>query len=517
MTPMSTVQVPGPTTFVYGVLSLVVVVLFGQAYYNIYLHPLRKFSGPKLAASSNICYLWWSVSGRIHAKLKELHDQYGDVVRISPTTLVYRSPNAWKDIYGHRKNGAGSFVKDPDFYIPSPNGGHILNASDADHARQRRLLSHAFSEKALREQESLVQHYVDLLVEKLRAECAASRSTVDIMKWYNYTTFDIIGDLAFGEPFDCLRNNRYHAWVTMVFQSAKMSLFQRLVHLYPWLESLVTKLLPKKVAKMRNEHWRMSKDKVGRRLDLQTSRPDFMSYILRHNDERGMTRQEIEANAGILILAGSETTATLLSGCTYYLLKYPGKYNKLVHEIRAAFQKQEDITFLTVARLPYLHAVLEESLRLYPPVPGYLPRKVPMGGASIDGRYVPGGVTVSVVPFSASRAKSNFVEPESFIPERWLENRDPRFESDNREASQAFSIGPRNCLGKKYVAAPLLRRLITDKSCFSLAYAEMRLIVAKLLWNFDLTLHGDCCDWDDQTSYIIWQKPSLMVELKPVR
>jgi hypothetical protein len=45
----------------------------------------------------------------------------------------------------------------------------------------------------------------------------------------------------------------------------------------------------------------------------------------------------------------------------------------------------------------------------------------------------------------------------------------------------------------------------------------MRLIVAKLLWNFDMTLHEDCRDWDDQTSYIIWQKPSLMVELKAVR
>jgi cytochrome P450 len=481
------------------VISLVVVVLLGQAIYNIYLHPLRKFPGPKLAACSNICYIWWTISGEIHAKLKELHDQYGDVVRISPSTLVYRSANAWKDIYGHRKHGASSFIKDPKYYIPSPNGGHILSAGDADHARQRRLLSHAFSERALREQESLVQHYVDLLVEKLRAECAFSRSTVDMMKWYNYTTFDIIGDLAFGEPFDCLQDNRYHPWVKMVFQSVKMSVYLRLIHLYPMLESLVKRLLPKKAARMRNEHWHMSKDKVGRRLDLQTSRPDFMSCILRHNDERGMTRQEIEANAGVLILAGSETTATLLSGCTFYLLKHPGKYNKLVQEIRGGFQKQDDISFLSVARLPYLHAVLEESLRLYPPVPGYLPRKVPMGGASIDGQYVPGGVSVSVVPFSASRAKSNFVEPESFIPERWLENRDPRYESDNREASQPFSFGPRNCLGK------------------NLAYAEMRLIVAKLLWNFDMTLHKDCRDWDDQTSYIIWQKPSLMVELKAVR
>lgn len=61
--------------------------------------------------------------------------------------VPYRSPGAWKDIYGHRKHGVNSFIKDPEFYNPSPNGGHILTAGDADHARQRRRLSHAISEK----------------------------------------------------------------------------------------------------------------------------------------------------------------------------------------------------------------------------------------------------------------------------------------------------------------------------------------------------------------------------------
>ncbi|KAH2090173.1 hypothetical protein KXW32_002774 [Aspergillus fumigatus] len=335
--------------------------------------------------------------------------------------VPYRSPGAWKDIYGHRKHGVNSFIKDPEFYNPSPNGGHILTAGDADHARQRRRLSHAISEKNVE-----------------RTGVAPARSTVDMMKWYNYTTFDIFGDMAFGELLNCLRDNRYQPWVVMI--------------------------TPKKAAEMRNEHWRMSKDKVGHRLDLQATRPDFVSYILRHNDERGMTRQEIEENAGVLILAGSETTATLLSGCPFYVLKHPEKYNKLVQEIRGAFQKQDDITFLS--------NIFQERSR--------------WGAASIDGQYVPEGISVSVVPFLASRAKSNFVEPESFIPERWLENRYPRFETDHREASQPFSFGLRNLLGK------------------NLAYAEMRLIVAKLLWNFDMTLYEGCRDWGDQTSYIIW-------------
>ncbi|EAW14333.1 cytochrome P450 [Aspergillus clavatus NRRL 1] len=509
MTSMSMSHLLEPLSMVCGIILLVsplslafavktLAVPVAQSLYNIYFHPLRRFPGPKRASCSNVCYLWWTVSGTIHWKLKELHDQYGEVVRISPSILVYRSPNAWRDIYGHRKHDTTSFVKDPDYYIPSPNGEHILTANDADHARERRLLSHAFSERALREQESIVQQYVNSLILKLQ-EYAASGSAVDMAKWYNFTTFDIIGDLAFGEPFDCLRDNRYHPWVWMIFQSAKASVFMRLLHLYPRLESLVKKMLPKKFVRMRNEHWQMSKEKVGRRLSLQANRPDFMSYILKYYDERGMSRQEIEANAGVLILAGSETTATALSGCTFYVLKNPEVYNRLVREIRTSFQRQEDITFLSVARLPYLHAALEESLRLYPPVPGILPRKVPAGGASVDGQYVPGGVTVSTASFSAARAKSNFADPDSFIPERWLKNRDPKFESDNREASQAFSLGPRNCLGK------------------NLAYAEMRVIIAKLLWNFDLSLHSDCYDWDNQASFIIWQKPALMVDLKPIR
>lgn len=103
--------------------------------------------------------------------------------------------------------------------------------------------------KTLREQESLVLHYVDLLVEKLRAECAAARSTVDMMKWYNYTTFDIFGDMAFGELLNCLRDNRYQPWVVMVYQSVKMSIDLRLIHLYPLLESLATRLLQKRPRK----------------------------------------------------------------------------------------------------------------------------------------------------------------------------------------------------------------------------------------------------------------------------
>lgn len=109
-----------------------------------------------------------------------------------------------------------------------------------------------------------------------------------------------------------------------------------------------------------------------------------------------MTNLEIKNNSGILIVAGSETTATLLSGATYYLMRNPRVWNKLKDEVRGAFVAEDEINISSTApgKLPYLHAVLEESLRRYPPVPTRLPRQTPKGGDYIDGFFVPGGVSV---------------------------------------------------------------------------------------------------------------------------
>ena len=71
-------------------------------------------------------------------------------------------------------------------------------------------------------------------------------------------------------------------------------------------------------------------------------------------------------NANILIIAGSETTATLLSGATYLLLQNPAKLAQLQREVRSAFKSTDDISFASVAKLPYLHAVIEESFESGP-------------------------------------------------------------------------------------------------------------------------------------------------------
>ena len=117
------------------------------------------------------------------------------------------------------------------------------------------------------------------------------------------------------------------------------------------------------------------------------------SYILRYNDERGMTREEIIKTSGTIIIAGSETSATLLSGIIFHLLKNPAIMEKLTAEIRTAFPDAAEMNFVKLAKLQYLNACIQESFRVYPPVAGILPRKTLPGGAVINGYYIPEGVS----------------------------------------------------------------------------------------------------------------------------
>lgn len=112
-----------------------------------------------------------------------------------------------------------------------------------------------------------------------------------------------------------------------------------------------------------------------------------------------MTREEIVSNSGCFLIAGSETTATLLSGATYHLLSNPVVLKKLQVEIRDAFYSGDEITLLSVGspgKLPYMEAVLTESLRMYPPVPASLPRMTGSMGNVIDGLFVPANVIESI-------------------------------------------------------------------------------------------------------------------------
>ncbi|MCJ1388900.1 hypothetical protein MMC18_001751 [Xylographa bjoerkii] len=485
-----------PRNIILGFTGLYLIYAISRAVYNVYFHPLAKYPGPKLWAASSIPYFRGVLNGEESAYLKKLHNQYGAAVRIRPNALSYNSAQAWKDIYGARP-GKKQIPRDKEYYFGDGDGiPDIIVSNDADHNRIRKLLSHAFSEQAMREQEPLITQYMNMLISKLHDEIRGpAKGRVDIARWYNLTTFDVVADLCFGESFHALETGVQDPWVSNIFKGVKIMRFLRLARAFPSFGAtlmFIVSFIPA-VVEGAKTHRMYTIQRTEKRLAMKTDRKDFMSYVLRHNDEKGMTEQEIKKTSGLLIIAGSETTATLLSGTTFYLLKNKAIYEKVAHEVRTTFQSDSDITFLSVSKLPYLNAVLEEGLRLYPPVPSTFPRRVVAAGDFIAGQFVPGHTSVGVNQWAANQSASHFRDPEQFIPERWLD--DARYAADDREARQPFSLGPRNCIGK------------------NLAYAEMRSIMARMLWHFEMELCEDAEGWNDQRIFILWDKPALYVRL----
>jgi cytochrome P450 len=165
------------------------------------------------------------------------------------------------------------------------------------------------------------------------------------------------------------------------------------VNFYPWISSLLVALMPKSAHRAAEAHFAMSSDKVRRRMALKADRKDLLSYVLTLNDDKGLTLPELEATSSIIILAGSESTSTMLTGTTNLLLRNPSKLEKLVAEVRTSFATESEITFDTLEQLPYLRAVFQEAFRLIPPVPTQIPRIVPPEGDIICGQVIPGNVS----------------------------------------------------------------------------------------------------------------------------
>jgi cytochrome P450 len=155
-------------------------------------------------------------------------------------------------------------------------------SNDEDHSRIRKLISHAFSDAALRQQEVILTKYFDLLVQGLKAKIdGPDAGNVDLTKWYNFLTFDVIGDMCFGESFGALESGEYHIWMGNLFQGIKFARFLSAATFYEPLLTILRaliKVIPS-IAKAKREHQEFCLKKTAKRLDLKTDRTDFMSYV----------------------------------------------------------------------------------------------------------------------------------------------------------------------------------------------------------------------------------------------
>ena len=342
-----------------------------------------------------IIYVYHLINGSLVEWIQSLHEKYGEVVRIHPDELSFVDPSAWHDIYVTRP-----FLPRPKIKIFN-RGKNVPDMSVCpnieDHQRMRRVISGGFTDRALKKQEPLIQKHTDLLVKRLQdlvkvAEKGSQEA--DILEWYSFATFDIIGDLLFGESFHALENSEHHSWVKKLMTYFKFSARLLALNHFGPVSRLVKWCMPDSVGENITTHFEFTRNKVDTRIAQGETRPDIMSAILQNNHQGGLTLEELYSNASLLVLAGSQTSAVTCGSVTWFLLKNPSAMEKMQKEISCSFRSIDDITFASIARLPYLRAVIKEALRLHPPSPLNTSREVDRPGVVVCGYEIPIGVSL---------------------------------------------------------------------------------------------------------------------------
>ena len=345
---------------------------------------------------SDIPLAVYSLLGTSQYQIKAAHEKYGDIVRIAPGTLSYIQPQAWIDIYGHMRNGGGraNLPKDPQFFNEMLLGKDTISlSSDVDAIPIRRSLNSAFAHRSMLEQEPMMQEHIGRLMAQFEKR-GADGQPINVRDWFTFSMFDINSDFGFGEDMGCVRTGVYHEWIKFVIEFFYAVVLLHQCHKFWPLNRLLALCIPPSVRKMQINHNEASLMRVRKRMAQDTDRHDFMYFFTKQAKKEHLSINKIEAQASVVVLAGSETTALAETATMYHVLSNPDVYERLREEIRSTFSSSESITLQDVLKLPYLDAVVQEGLRIAAPVANGSTRWVPQkNGVFICGKHVPRGVS----------------------------------------------------------------------------------------------------------------------------
>ncbi|KAK3684172.1 cytochrome P450 [Podospora appendiculata] len=305
---------------------------------------------------------------------------------------------------------------------------------------------------------------------------------INIVEWLEMNSFDLLGEMAFGESFGCIASEKEHFWIGLILSHLREIVLVDNLRRFTLIASAGSWLLPSLAMRVRAKHTRFSREKVQRRLESDTGRQDFFTDIAEKVKSGEIPLEEMTAHASTLTIAGAETTATSLSAAIYYLLKTPTALERLTAEIRTRYQSYGEINIASAMQLPYLQAVINETTRVHPSGAHGHPRVSP--GIQVDGKWVPQGVSAGLSggqtetytsTWSVSHSAKYFANPDEFRPERWIE---PRLHWRQR------------------------------------GQPAMSLVLAKILYTYELELVDKDLDWEAESRHWImwWKAPSTPQE-----
>jgi benzoate 4-monooxygenase len=439
-----------------------------QYVYRIWFHPLADVPGPLLARAST---LWAaSAAGKLRKAqaIHAAHQKYGPIVRIAPNELSFADPQVLKSIYGHNhRNPKSGFYSGGKFTAYD----NIFSMRDiTQHAGRRSVMAPVFSSK-------YISNYVPLILQKLEqtfdvlASLSSNGKAVDVYHWAHCLALDIVfhftlnhesGSLATGTPHPVIRDledfQSVFAWTALLPFLRGLGRFipipaiqKPFVSLHNWVDFCL---------------------EISSRERSNDKHASFIARLLENPDPHlGRRLEDIEISEELIgiLFAGSGTAANTIAFLIWAVLRDEKTLGALVAELDR--ELPESVTSFSpevVAKLPYLNAVIMEALRRYPTIPGLQPRVVREDGFELQGVKIPQGVCI--VPCRPTTPRliwltwshqyqtivgcqnytihldpAIFPNPESFLPERWLQ---PDITSQ-KAAFNGFGTGPRACIGRK--------------------------------------------------------------------
>jgi cytochrome P450 len=487
-----------------SVLTICALFAGGSVYVLFYKSPaifssLDKIPGPFSFRLSSLRMIYADWCGKRTRTLKSLHDSYGPVVRIGSNEVSFSSLSALRTIYG-----AGSSFERTSFYRPFDVYGEqnlFTFGPKSAHSGRKKLLSHIYANRTV-----LSSDLSPMIEEKVAQFLAILEKEQDkpkeIFSLLHYYSIDIISTFVYGPQYGgttaLLGNPTHRALLTDILSPARRKLAWFAVHLptytkwalsRSWPLSALLKTVgllpmapPTTYSGIRAHALAAStsfiqshptSDDITSKSGAQTVISRLRTYQLA--DPSSLSDLEIASECADHLLAGIDTTAdTLLF--LLWALSLP-KNSHIQSALRA--ELQANVTFdpatgvpLTknLASLPYLSAVVRETLRLYAPLPTTEPRLC-RTASTIDGFAIPANTVVGSAVYVLHRDSTAYPDPLTFDPERWLSSGKSSDEDSGAllRANRnfwAFSSGARMCIGEH------------------LAMSEMNMLVAAIYGRF---------------------------------
>ncbi|TFK20097.1 cytochrome P450 [Coprinopsis marcescibilis] len=439
--------------------------------YRLWLHPLAHFPGPPAAAISNLYlgyYDFWK-SGGLNDHLVTLHEKYGKVVRIGPNRIHFSTVRAYDAIYRNPK-----FLKDAWWYDAFHQSESTFGYIDPAQAKERReIMRPLFSRKSVQKLEQCIQDCVDRLLVAL-AKVPADQE-VDLFYAYLSVSLEVITTYCFAKSYHAIEHPKFKLpFLVALQEGASISfLFRHVPFIAPfvlgmpaWLAKLVSPgaaAIQAFFGSLEDQLKEVLKDPST--LD-RTEHEIICHHLLNPKSQKPLSWNSLREEASLMIAAGSDTVGATATIGTYHVLRNAKVKKRLREELVAAWPDPDSpMPWEKLEKIPYLTAVVKESLRMAHGTVSPLPRVVPEDQV-IASVTVPAGTVVAMNSTFVHLNEGVFFNARSFNPDRWLEHTS----NDLDSYLVAFSKGPRSCLG------------------INLAWAELYLILGNVFRKANLEI-----------------------------